>query len=97
MKILLSPQVRFDAQPMVLSREGDTLTINGEAVALQTEPVDDTPLHPALVSWPHRDEGEWVVTLLYPIAPDASEADRFPAPMEVTGDGVIEMPGLQLA
>lgn len=92
MKIILSPQVRFDAAPMVLERMGDSLTIDGEAVALQVEPGDETPLHPALVGWPSRDEGEWVVTLLYPIPPDAAEAARFPEPIVVSGDGMIVTP-----
>jgi hypothetical protein len=91
MKIILSPQVRFDASPLTLIRDGNNLTVNGETIALQTDPGDGTFPHPALVSWPHLEDGDWVVSLLYPIPPDASETTRFPQPLEMTGDGEIEI------
>ncbi|MEZ5686294.1 MAG: hypothetical protein R3D78_10570 [Paracoccaceae bacterium] len=50
MKIILSPQVRFDASPLTLIRDGNNLTVNGETIALQTDPGDGTFPHPALVS-----------------------------------------------
>jgi hypothetical protein len=95
MDIILSPQVRSDI--LTLSKAGDILTINGDVFDFSfiTEgdilPADAVDC-PFLVSDVTRTGGAIVLTVVLPIASDASEAARFPAPILNAPDGAIEVP-----
>jgi hypothetical protein len=95
MDITLTPQVCTDS--LTLSKAGDILTINGDAFdftfiiegdILPQDAVDC----PLLASDVTRTGGEIILTLILPIASDASEAARFPAPILNAPDGAIEVP-----
>lgn len=95
MKISLTP-VRSDEQ-LEVSREGDTLILNGE-------PFDFSPLAPGaslpaeaiasewFVGHVERVGGELELTIRLPHAANAPESTRFPVPITVTADGPVELP-----
>ena len=95
MRINLTPQRRDDT--LALSREGDTLTINGtpfdfsqlgEGDLLPRDAVDCE----FLASDVERIDGHVTLTLLLPHGMNASEAARFPQPIIDPPDGDIEVP-----
>jgi hypothetical protein len=95
MKINLSPQRRDDT--LTVSKQGDTLTINGtpydfsdlaEGDLLPKGAVDS----PWVVSDITRTGGSLELTLLLPHGKDASEAARFPQPLIDPPDGALELP-----
>ncbi|WP_101065648.1 hypothetical protein [Roseovarius salinarum] len=96
MKIMLSP-VRRDGT-LTLVKSGDTLTINGEDFDFSGVPEGATLPRGAvacdsLCSDVTREDGELCLTLTLPLAPDAPDAGRFPAPVHAVHDGPIPLPG----
>lgn len=95
MKIVLSPQVRDDA--LTLIRSGDTLIINGEPFDFSGIPDGATlPAGAVNSDWivgeVHRIGGELHVSVLFPIPPDASAAQCFPAPIIDPPNGLVTLP-----
>jgi hypothetical protein len=93
--ITLSPQLRTGS--LALFKAGDVLTINGDAFdftfiaegdVLPRDAVDC----PLLVSDVTRTGGAITLTLILPIAANASEAAKFPVPILNAPDGAIEVP-----
>lgn len=95
MKIALSPVAGLP--PLTLSRAGDTLVFNGDPVDFSAIPEGGLlPLDSAPVIWIASDVarvgGEIELTIYLPHGPDAPLATRFPAPLDVAGDGEIALP-----
>ena len=95
MKINFSPMRRDE--PLELHREGDVLTVNGEdfdfgplpeGAMLPAEAMDSDWFSGPL----ERIEGKLHLVLTLPHGPQAPEATRFPAPLEVEADGPVEVP-----
>lgn len=91
MHIALSP-IRMD-QPLTVARAGSVLTLNGEATDLAAYTADPEAPHPWIVGQPVLEAGTWHVTLLLPHGADAPDEVRFPAPIMLTGDGPVALPG----
>jgi hypothetical protein len=104
MKILFSPQSRFDA--LTLSREGDTLRVNDVTLDFSTltegdvlpvlDPDTGETLHGTGSDWVldvRRHEGRIEIKVLLPVGAEAPEAVRFPQPLVMDGDGPVPMPG----
>jgi hypothetical protein len=95
MKINLSPQRRDDT--LTVSKQGDTLTINGTAYDFSVIPDGATLPKDAtdcewLASDVERIDGVLHLTLLLPHGVNASEAARFPQPIVNPADGTLELP-----
>ena len=95
MKIHWSP-IRMD-ETYVLEREGDTLIVDGEVFDFSTMPDGSTLPAEAIGNKffcgpAEKIAGELHFTMLLPHGPNASEAARFPAVLDVTEDGIVEMP-----
>jgi len=95
MKISLSPQRRDDT--LVVSKAGDVLTINGVEFDFSVVPDGATLPAPAVncpfIGGPvERVGGDLQLTLILPLAADASEAARFPQPIINPADGALELP-----
>ena len=95
MHITLLPQRRDDA--LFVSKEGDTLTING--VDFDFSVIPDGATLPAsavdceyITGSVERKGGVLRLTLLMPTGPDASQAANFPEPLINPADGVLELP-----
>ena len=95
MIITLTPQRRDDA--LTVSKQGDTLTING--VTYDFTPLPDgatLPKEAVDCEWicgdVSRINGELVIPILLPHGPDASMAARFPEPINMTNDGQVVLP-----
>ena len=95
MKLELTPQRRDDA--LQVSVAGNVLTINGieldftqlpDGATLPREAIDS----PWIAGDVQRIGGVLRVSLLLPIAADASNAARFPQPITVAQDGPVELP-----
>lgn len=94
MKISFTPVRRSDS--LVLSKLGDTLTINGEIYDFAALPEGATlPREAVSCAWLAsdvlRNNGEIELTLVLPLGPEASAAARFPAPI-TPADGAIPLP-----
>jgi hypothetical protein len=97
MKITLSPQ-RSD-KLLAVSKQGDSLTINGVAIDLSVIP-DGATLPDAeeatgcefLTGDIERVDGDLQLTLILPHGADASEAARFPAPIVNPPNGLLDLP-----
>ncbi|MDA3352877.1 hypothetical protein [Pseudomonas aeruginosa] len=98
MLIKLSPFVPLpgDGVEMRVSVRGDALTVNG--VEFDFSPLTEGGQLPGAAigsSWFEgvitRQAGRIELTLRLPLAPDASDAARFPAPIEVL-EGDVELP-----
>lgn len=94
-KITLSP-VGGDA-PITLEKQGDTLIVNGEAFDFSFLADGDTlPRDAVSGGWLGSDvtrtSGDLNLTVVMPHGPLAPEATRFPAPITVTQDGLIDLP-----
>ena len=99
MHIILSP-TRTDA-PLVASRAGDTLTLNGET-------FDFSPLGEGETLPADAIESEWIVgdvartdgvlhlTLRLPHGANAPEETRFPEPISDPPDGEIALPPYEI-
>ena len=95
MIINLSPQRRDDAQPIV-SVQGDTITINGEAFDFSQIGEGDTLPREAVDSeWiagpVERKDGQIELTLILPHGYPAPEETKFPQPINA-GDGPVQLP-----
>ena len=95
MKIILSPQRRDDT--LTVTKQGDTLTINGTAYDFSVIPDGATLPKDAtdcawLASDVERIDGVLHLTLLLPHGANASQAARFPQPIINPADGVLELP-----
>lgn len=96
MKITLSPMRRDDR--LSLSKVGDTLTINGEALDFSGLPNGATLPREAIdCGWiagnVERDEtGGLTVPLVLPHGMSAPDKTRFPGCITVTEDGPVDLP-----
>lgn len=94
-KITLSPQVRTDT--LVVSKSGDALIVNGETFDFSqltegsTLPADAIDCE-YFVGDVKRENGDIELTLLLPIGPNATEAQRFPESITVSADGAVTLP-----
>ncbi|TXI05698.1 MAG: hypothetical protein E6Q70_10025 [Pseudomonas monteilii] len=99
MKIMLSP-VRME-ETLEVTRQGDTLTVNGEAFDFSPLTEGATLPREAIKSdWfcgpVERTGGELVVTLRLPHGANAPESTRFPQPLYMTADGAVPLPTYDL-
>lgn len=95
MHITLSSQRRDNT--LAVSRQGDTLTINGEAFDFSVIPEGaslpaDAVACPYIIGTVERIAGVLHLTLLLPTGPSASHAANFPEPIINPADGVLELP-----
>ena len=95
MKINLSPQRRDDT--LAVTKQGDTLTINGTAYDFNQLPDGGTLPAEAVdceyvIGSVDRVNGELDLILLLPHGANASEAARFPEPIINPADGELELP-----
>lgn len=95
MNINLSPQRRDDT--LTVTKQGDTLTINGTEYDFSVIPDGATLPKDAtdcewLASDVERIDGVLHLTLLLPHGRDASHAARFPQPIVNPADGTLELP-----
>lgn len=93
MHITLSPQRRDDN--LTAARQGDVLTINGEAFDFTS--LNEGDLIPEVpcewvVGPVERINGEIHLTLVLPHGPNPSQAVAFPDPITATQDGPIDLP-----
>lgn len=95
MQITLIPQRRDDK--LVVSKSGDTLTINGiaydfsvihEGATLPASAVDCTYITGNV----ERINGVLQISLVLPHGPNPSQAVAFPEPLINPADGVLELP-----
>ncbi|SOC22127.1 hypothetical protein [Rhodobacter maris] len=79
-----------DDRALTLSRAGRVLTITGIAVDLDAE------IPEAAIDWiigPVETTGsDTLLTLLFPIGPNAPAAACFPVPLRVEADGPVALP-----
>lgn len=95
MLINLSPQIREDK--LIILKDGDKLTINGEI--FDFTPLAEGDVLPAaavdcnfIMGDVRREAGELQLTLLLPIAWDAPESCAFPQPLLNPADGLVPLP-----
>lgn len=96
MRIKLSP-TRNDSV-LTVFKNGNALTVNGEEFDFSRMVNDDTLPRSAINSpWFAGSVdcvgGELVLTLLFPIPWNYSQAQAFPVPLENVPDGLVEFPG----
>jgi len=95
MRISFSPQRRDDT--LSVSKQADTLTINGIAYDLSVVP-DGATLPASAVDCAfvtgdiERIDGDLHLTLILPHGPSPSHAAAFPEPMINPPDGLLELP-----
>jgi hypothetical protein len=95
MQINFTPQRRNDT--LVISKAGDTLTINGVTFDFSVIP-DGATLPSSAVDCDYitgnieRIAGVLHLSLILPTGPDASQAANFPAPLINPANGVLELP-----
>ncbi|CAI8810911.1 MOSC domain-containing protein [Pseudomonas chlororaphis] len=100
MIITLSPQMHSPFPPLVLSKAGDALTINGQVYDF-TPLVDGGMLPSKAIGSEYilydvkRVTGQVELTLLFPIPEGASEHMRYPDIL-IPGDGPVVLPQLEL-
>lgn len=94
MQITFSP-IRRD-ETLTLGKQGDTLTVNGEAFDFSPLPDGaDLPGEAINSEWllgAKREGGELHITVLLPHGGNAPEETRFPQPITVTADGPVPVP-----
>lgn len=95
MKITLTPMRRDDR--LALSREGDVLTVNGEAFDFSAIPEGATlPCEAVTCDWlvsdVTREDGVLCLTLILPHGLNAPDAVLFPEALFVATDGAIDLP-----
>ena len=97
MHITFSPQLR---PPVVYSRAGDILTIDGEAFDFTNLP-DGATLPASAISSDmvvgdvSRIDGVLHLTLILPHGTNAPEATRFPEPLTLAGNGLVTLPAYE--
>lgn len=96
MRIQLSPQRRDDT--LIVSRQGDTLTINGEGFDFSSLPDESKLPAEAIdcewISGPvERIDGEIRLTLILPHGANPAPKQAFPEPIIDPPDGEIALPG----
>ena len=95
MKITLIPQRRDDS--IIVSKQGDTLTINGIAYDFSVIP-DGATLPASAVDCEYitgnveRINGVLQISLIIPHGPNPSQAVAFPVPIINPANGVLEFP-----
>lgn len=95
--ILTFSPVRSPA-PLALARSGDALIVNGERFDFAPLPAGGALPREAIGSeWfagdaTRDDDGTLRLALVLPHGPGASEAARFPEPVEAPSDGPISLP-----
>ena len=95
MQLSFSP-IRSDAS-LTLSRAGDTLMINGELLDLSFLP-EGASLPAQAIDCPwiagavQRQGGVLHIPLLLPHGAAAPHEARFPAPLDIDGDGPVTLP-----
>lgn len=95
MHITLTPQRRDDT--IIVSKSGDTLTINGIAYDFSVIP-DGATLPASAVDCEYitgnveRINGVLRISLVLPHGPNQSQEVAFPAPIINPPDGVLELP-----
>lgn len=95
MIIKFSPQRRDDF--LQITKSGETLSINGMVLdfssVVEGEPL---PAEDIACEWiagaVERVDGQLIVAIIIPLDADASEAARFPVPLENPPDGFIVFP-----
>ena len=95
MQITLSPQ--YETTPLVASRAGDTITLNGAVIDFSAVAEGETvPASDFATEWLQSDvtrtAGVLHFALRLPIGTGAPVESRFPAPITVTEDGPIQLP-----
>ena len=95
MKITLSP-IRRDSQ-LTVSKQGETITINGSAYDFSVIPEGATLPASAvdcefITGNIERINGVLHISLILPHGPNPSQAVAFPAPIINPPDGVLELP-----
>jgi len=95
MRISFSPQRRDDA--LTVTKQGDVLTINGEAFDFSDLPDGATILAGAvpcewIVGPVERIGGDLQLTLILPHGPTPSAAVAFPEPLANPPDGPLLLP-----
>ena len=99
MHITFSP-VRGDT-PLVIDRQGDTLTLNGDLLDLSVVP-DGATLPAEAVASPFlagpitRKDGILHLTLALAHGAQAPEETRFPEPITLTEDGPVDLPAYEV-
>ncbi len=96
MRLSFSP-VRMDVEGMVIMVEGDTLTINNEALDFGLlQEGDILPAGAVDSKWVTGDitrRGVSIeLTVVLPHGPNASHQRRFPEPVSITDDGKVDLP-----
>lgn len=90
MHIIFTPQRRDDS--LSVSKQGDVLTINGDAFDFSTIPdggeIPEVPSE-LIIGPVSRTSDQIQITLIRPYGATASEADISPAPLENAQDGII--------
>ena len=95
MHITLTPQRRDET--LAVSKQGDTLTINGMPFDFSVIP-DGATLPASAVDCEYltgnieRKGGVLHLTLLLPTGPNASQAANFPEPLINPANGTLELP-----
>lgn len=94
MKITFFP-IRSDTQ-LSLSKDGDVLTINGEGFDFSALPDGAIlPREAVATDWLTSDveriNGTIHLSLILPHGADAPPEERFPAPQEITRNGLIPL------
>lgn len=91
MIITLSPM--RDNTPLMASRQGDNLVLNGENIALDSYAEGESRW---IVGMPLFSDGQWHVTLVLPHAAGASPEALFPDQLTLDGDGDLPLPSYGL-
>ncbi|MCV0058879.1 hypothetical protein KUC69_10780 [Pseudomonas aeruginosa] len=99
MIITLSPYVVLPGsdEHLMLSRDGDVLTVNGQSFDFTPLPEgSELPAEAIGSEWfagpVVRREGRLEFSLRLPLADGVSAAARFPEPMLIEADGPVELP-----
>lgn len=96
MKINLSP-IRADWEPLVVSKSGEVLTVNGEDYDFSVIPEGATLPGGCIESKYftgdiHRDNGEIELTLVLPHGPNPPAEVAFPQQIATDTDGPVAIP-----
>ncbi len=95
MKLTFSPMRRDD--PLIVSRTGDVLTLNGDILDFGPLPDGATLPRDAIdCDWladdVTRESGVLTVPLILPHGANAPKATRFAGPITLTSDGPVPLP-----